>query len=125
MNNVAFNGNILLFVLSLLFYYLYLVYEFFKDMQLIIIKKILTRAWGESRQSPLSIFPRRALRNDGRDMQAANEIRFHIGLVMIFGFLCVKGDHRGLQPLAGEGRMLISLFLQTSSIDLLRCISQG
>lgn len=36
-----------------------------------------------------------------------------VGLVMIFGFLCVKGDHGGLQPLAGEGRMHTSLFFLT------------
>lgn len=27
------------------------------------------------------------------------------GLVMILSFLCVKGDHWGLEPTVGDGRM--------------------
>lgn len=44
-----------------------------------------------------------------------------IGLVMVFGCLCVKGDHEGLQPLAGEGRthiLLVSLNLLLSSFTV-------
>lgn len=76
MNPVMFSESILSLVLLSLLYYLYLVKEIVMAAQLITIKKILTRAWGQSRQSPLSIFPRRVLGNDGKGMQAANEICF-------------------------------------------------
>lgn len=75
-NAAAFSESILPLILLSLLYYLYLVKEIIMAMQLITIKKILTRAWGQSRQSPLSIFPRRVLGDDGRGMQAANEICF-------------------------------------------------
>lgn len=75
-NAAAVSESFLPLILLSLLYYLYLVKEIIMAMQLITIKKILTRAWGQSRQSPLSIFPRRVLGDDGRGMQAANEICF-------------------------------------------------